>query len=185
MSTAKGPRPSVLEGYIPCGDEEIDGYIKSAVEDFYATLTNGKRSEYRSADIKERLAIACWKWGESGDADLQARSKQLKTKQLIRSMARVMLAGDPEQSETKHLPMLNDYWKEVDENFRGEIDEFARRQDGKIIPYHLDFIGDSDNTFAPMIEVNDFRIYGKFLVRNNLYLHAEYRAQHTSVPLED
>ena len=174
---------SITEGYIPCGDAVIDDHITSAIEAYYASLVNGKRAEYRQVDVKERLAIACWAWGESDDPAVKERSRDLKTMELIRSMARVALSNDPSQSEKKHIAPLNEYWREVDDKFRQEIVEFTKRHDGVIVPHHLEFFGTSDNEFEPLAEVKDFRIYGKFLIRDDLYVHAEYLTQHKSAPL--
>jgi hypothetical protein len=182
MNVTTGARAStrITADYIPCGDVSIDSYITGSIENYYSETANGQRTAFREAGIKDKIAITCWKWGESSDPEVQTHSKELKAKLLMRSMARVILAGDPDQTETKHNPILDDYWREVDEKFRNEIDEFARRHDGRIIPYHLEFIGDSDNKFEPMIEVNDFRILGRFLIRSGILMHAEYLAQHNS-----
>ncbi len=185
--TEQSPTPGkaavdITDGYIPCGDAVIDSSITAAIRDYYASLVNGKRAEYRQVDIKDRLAIACWGWGESSDPDIRERSRDLKTKELVRSMARIVLSGDPSQSKTKHISPLNEYWREVDDKFRNEIVEFTRRQNGVVIPHHLEFYGNSDNVFEPLAEIRDFRIYGKFLIRDDMYVHAEYLAQHQSLP---
>jgi hypothetical protein len=185
----------VTDGYEPCGDKVVDDSITEAIKLFYdgdetrpdlfPGLANGARAAYRQVDIKKRIADARWEWGKSKDAELTTRSIDLTTAQIVRALARVVLEGDPSQVEKKHIVPIEDYWKVVDDKVRTEIDEFTNRQDGVIIPYHMDFTTDSEYTFKPVSEVNDFRIYGRFLIRSGMYLQVDYLAQHASLPIDE
>ena len=174
------PKPSITDGYIPCGDEELDIVIPSAVEEYFGPLENGKRAEFRKADIKEKLNKVCWGWGESHDPELRSRSRDLKSRLLVSSLARVALSGDPSLVKAKDIPILDAYWRDVDDRFQNDIRDFALRNAGSLTPYHLNFSEDSDDEFHAMANVRDFTIYGRFLIRGGVYLHADYVAGHSS-----
>jgi hypothetical protein len=100
-------------------------------------------------------------------------------------MARIVLRGDPTEAELKHIVPLDPYYRIVDDKFHKEIVDFTNRQDGQIIPYHLDFGVDSDNLYRPIAQIRDFHIYGRALIRGGMYLHAENLAQHGSLPVNE
>jgi hypothetical protein len=184
-STEPKSKVDITEGYVPCGDDVIDEPIKSAVRDHYDELSNGARTAYRDANIKEKLNATCWDWGMSPDPEIQGRSRNLKTKLFIRSLARVVLQGNPEESEFKSFPTFDNYWREVDEKLKLEIDDFTRRHDGIIVPHHTVFHGNSENVYEPLAEIEQFRIYGRFLIRDGISYHATYLAQHKSLPVNE
>jgi hypothetical protein len=200
---AKPVTASITEGYVPCGDDVIDSFITTAIEDYFQSLSNGERAAFKQRqEFKDKIKDTCLGWSQSPDHEDQERSRDLWARRLIRPLARVALSGDPEQTAIRHISPLNDYWRDIHQKFQDEIINFTRRHEGVLIPFHQNFSQDNvyteqfttddgqkqerivDNRiFEPMAEVNEFRIYGKTLIRGGMCLQADFIAQHVSRPV--